>query len=275
MQHGNHDRYERLVSLTGHDCALRCSSIAHSFKDSHCTLAGTTVTNDHAHDTTPRLLSLAAHELRGPLSVVAGYLHMLLGSKGQLLAPEHRRLVELANGSCQKALEITHELSDLARLEAGKAVLNPGHTDVGRLLEVAVSAARLRVTDVTIAYDPPATPLPIVADAERVRGALESLVVAVARETSEHGTLAVAAHLSDASSATVLRPTITVTIGGASPTEADRTLPSDPEFDAYRGGLGLRLPIAVLVISGLGGDLRGHGPSTAPGVTVTLPAAAS
>lgn len=210
--------------------------------------------------------------------MVAGYLHMLLGARGQGLTPEQRRVVELANASCQRALELTHELSDLARLHAGTAVLNAGHTDVGRILGEAVAAAQRRVTDVTIDYVAPGLPLPITADAERLRHALESLVVAVAREMPEHAVLAVSVESARRpDGAEAIDHQIMVSIGPRSVPEDQRPAePSPPgterEFDQFRGGLGLSLPIAGLFIGTLGGTIHARGPS---GLTIAFPAATS
>lgn len=242
------------------------------------------MTNRH-HAPTARLLSLTAHELRSPLSVVSGYLHMLLGPRGQAFAPEQRRLIELANKSCQRALDLTHELSDLARLTSGTAALNAGPTDVGRLLVEAVAGARGHVADVTIDCDVPSGAFPIAADAERLRHALESLVMAVAREAPEGSRVLVKCSQTPASSAPSAAPMIVVTItpvalaGPEGTAAVDATMtaadPREEDFDQFRGGLGLRLPIAALVISDLDGTIRVEPGATPPGLVIRLPPAAS
>lgn len=232
------------------------------------------------HSSTPQLLSLTSHELRSPLSVVSGYLQMLLGPRGQALPPDQRRLVELANKSCQRALDLTHELSDLARLTAGTAPLNAGLTDVGRLLGEAAAGAQSQVSDVTIEYEAPSTAFPIKADANRLRHALESLVMTVAKEAPEGAHVKVRCGQAPASGAPGAPPEIVVTIApvasadpagaaGGDPPFADATR-DEEAFDQFRGGLGLRLPIAVWVVDNLGGTI-GVDPGTTPaGLIITL-----
>lgn len=227
------------------------------------------MTDDPSRQTTPRLLSLTAHELRSPLSVVSGYLHMLLGPRGQTLPPDQRRLIELANASCARALALTHELSELARLTAGTAVLNPGTTDVARLLSEAVDEARREVPDVNISLAHAPNPTPVVADAERLRGALVALLIALAREVSPPRGLAVTLS-ADADAVTVEA----VPDGQLDADDIRAGMLADSgttDFDQYRGGLGLRLPVAVLVLEKLGGTIAAVPDTIPPGVRVTLP----
>ena len=48
----------------------------------------------------PRLLSLSVHELRTPMTVVAGYLRMLLKDRAGPVTDQQRRLLEEAEKSC-------------------------------------------------------------------------------------------------------------------------------------------------------------------------------
>lgn len=237
------------------------------------------------HSSVPRLLSLTSHELRSPLSVVTGYLQMLLGPRGQALLPEQRRLVELANKSCQRALELTHELSDLARLTAGTAALNTGLTDVGRLLVEAAAGARGQVADVTIDCEALTSACPVEADAERLRHALESLLMTVAREAPEGSRVLARCTQTPGIGAPHAAPMIVVTMAVDSPAgpadsagidSAVSTAQRDEEaFDQFRGGMGLRLPIAVMVIGDLGGTIAVEPGTTPPGIVIRLPPAHS
>lgn len=258
------------------------------FQHAHCTPAQATVTNPPrptpTADPTPRLLSLAAHELRSPLSVVVGYLHMLLGPRGSGLSPEQRRLVELAHTSCQRALALTHELSELARLSAGTAAFNSGATDLGKLTGDAVAAARLREPDVVFDLHPPMTALTLVADAERLRGAMEAILTAIARELPRGSSLVVTLASSaeggtepgfGASQAAGTEETLVVRIAPVvEPTGDDNGWPASspaPEFDQFRGGVGLSLPIAVRSLAAFGGTIALDTRTTLPSVVIRLP----
>src|SRR5260221_14433700 len=64
-----------------------------------------------------QLLSLAAHEFRSPASALTGYLRLLLQGHAGELTDAQRKMVENANRSCGRILNLVHELSDLAALK--------------------------------------------------------------------------------------------------------------------------------------------------------------
>ena len=63
----------------------------------------------------PKLLSLTVHEFRTPVTVVAGYLRMLLKERAGPLPEEQRRLLEEASKSCARlsALLARHDTEEL------------------------------------------------------------------------------------------------------------------------------------------------------------------
>jgi hypothetical protein len=50
----------------------------------------------------PRLLSLSVHEFRTPITVVAGYIRMLLKDRAGPVSDQQRRLLEEAEKSCAR-----------------------------------------------------------------------------------------------------------------------------------------------------------------------------
>ncbi len=73
----------------------------------------------------PRLLSLAVHEFRTPVTVVAGYLRMLLREQGGPLTDKQRKMLEEADRSCTRLGALVAEMSDLGKLESGDALARP------------------------------------------------------------------------------------------------------------------------------------------------------
>src|SRR5690242_14138451 len=67
----------------------------------------------------PRLISLAVHEVRTPLGIVAGYLRMLARDAESPLNERHQRLIEHAEKSCERIAAIISELSDVGKLDSG------------------------------------------------------------------------------------------------------------------------------------------------------------
>src|SRR6266540_2054613 len=88
----------------------------------------------------PKVLSLAVHELRTPMTVVAGYIRMLLKDRAGPLSDQQRRLLEEAEKSCARLSALLVEMSDLANLEAGTATFNRSAVDVRRVLTDAIEA---------------------------------------------------------------------------------------------------------------------------------------
>ena len=82
----------------------------------------------------PRLLSLAVHELRTPVTVVAGYLRMLLREQGGPLTDKQRKMLEEAERSCTRLDSLVAEMSDLGKLESGDAALARQDVDIAGLL---------------------------------------------------------------------------------------------------------------------------------------------
>ena len=226
-------------------------------------------------DGSSRLLSLAAHELRSPLSVVQGYLKMLLGPRGGTLTDDQRHLVEQASRSCARLLDLTAELSELARLDAGTATFNMG--DVALEAVVAAVCASHDGTARGVVVERSGADLSglaVRADPERLRRTLEALLAAVVREAPDGERVLVEAQIRDKGDEQSARPTAfiqmvearigaTMLAGGPAAREA---------FDESRGGFGLRLPLARRVVEAFGGRLWSPADEAhASGLMVMLP----
>ena len=83
----------------------------------------------------PRLLSLSVHEFRTPISVVAGYLRMVLKDPAGTLDERHRRMLEEAEKSCGRLSALVAEMSDLSALEAGTAAFKKAPVDIRSYLD--------------------------------------------------------------------------------------------------------------------------------------------
>ena len=108
-------------------------------------------------------VSVAAHELRTPLSSIQGYVEMLLdGDLGQL-TEQQRESLEIVERSAGRLMAITRSLLDMTRLETGTISLVLRPVDLGTLLRAVVEeyepelTARNRQVSVEQAPDlPPA-----------------------------------------------------------------------------------------------------------------------
>jgi signal transduction histidine kinase len=71
-------------------------------------------------DLFPRAMSLAVHELRTPVTVVSGYLRMLLREQGGPLTDKQRKMLEEAERSCGRIGALVSEMSELGKLHGGE-----------------------------------------------------------------------------------------------------------------------------------------------------------
>src|SRR5688572_5602362 len=88
----------------------------------------------------PKLLSLAVHEFRTPITVVNGYIRMLLKERAGPISDPQRKLLEEAEKSCGRLSALVAEMSDLSALEGGTAALNRSSIDLPQLMADAIAA---------------------------------------------------------------------------------------------------------------------------------------
>jgi K+-sensing histidine kinase KdpD len=198
----------------------------------------------------PKILSLAVHEFRTPMTVVAGYIRMLLKDRAGALTDQQRRLLEESEKSCARLSALLVEVSDLANLEGGTAPLNKTPADLNVLLKDAVAQLPpLPDRDVPVALETGDQPAPIAADVTRLTQALGSVVLALRRELIGDDGLQVRAHSTGAEHEVLIGDAATIAALVAEPA-ADRAV-----FDEWRGGVGLSLPVARRILNAHGASL--------------------
>ena len=144
-------------------------------------------------DLFPRTMSLAVHELRTPVTVVAGYLRMLLREQAGPLSDKQRKMLEEADKSCARLGAIVAEMSELGKLEARELV--PARHDVdlaglvaelsGDMQEGADRGVRLEVRGSD-------RPIMVAADRTRLAAVVKAVIHAGLRERGEPGVLVAA-----------------------------------------------------------------------------------
>jgi signal transduction histidine kinase len=93
-----------------------------------------------------QFVSVAAHELRTPLSSIQGYVEMLVdGDLGQLTEPQ-RQSLEVVARSAHRLMAITRNLLDLTRIETGTILLVLRPVDLGALLSAVAEEYRPELT---------------------------------------------------------------------------------------------------------------------------------
>lgn len=218
----------------------------------------------------PKLLSLAVHELRTPMTVVGGYIRMLLKERAGPLSDQQRKLLEEAEKSCGRLSALIAEMSDLSNLEGGTAPFNRAPVNIRALLDEAIAGlAPLPDRDVQVELQPSDAATVIQGDATRLRIALSSLLLGLRRELVTSDRLLL--RLSTAEVAGV--PSVVLAIGDHE--QIDEIAMADPStlapFDEWRGGSGLSLPNARRVIGHHSGRLLSPPGETRAGAVLILP----
>ena len=217
----------------------------------------------------PRLLSLSVHEFRTPITVVAGYIRMLLKDRAGPLSDQQRRLLEEAEKSCARLSSLVAEMSDLASLEAGTSSLNRGSVDLSALLNDTVAALpSVPDRDVQVEFTSTAS-CAVHGDPSRLKTAFTSLLTALRRELVTSDTL----YVRQGTRKNEGKAVTWVAFGDAENIERlERAEPASLEtFDEWRGGCGLSLAIARRVIAAHNGHVWSAGDQIKAGAVVMLP----
>ena len=207
----------------------------------------------------PRALSLAVHELRTPVTVVAGYLRMLLREQAGPLNDKQKKMLEEADRSCGRLTAIVAEMSELGKLEGQELAMARQEFDVcGLSAELASGMHEGQDRGVTLEVRSSA-PIMVTGDRTRVAAALKALMHSALRERGEPGAIVVQCSALPGNPAWAV-----VAIGDESTLTplAHAAQGAPPEFDEWRGGLGLALPVARRVIEAHGGALWSAGDGT-------------
>ena len=213
-----------------------------------------------------RVLSLLSHELRGPLGVIRGYLRLIIQTSHDL-SPRSRQSIEGALRASDRMADILDEASLYAHMQIGDVRLEPKRVPLRTIVHTAIQAAGLP-PDSTVDLDADAIPnVTLDADESRLRTALATFITAVARAQSSNVVVQISAARTRLGGKRAVRLRIGPrTMSGVEATEG--------ELNARRGGFGLAIPIAAVIVEGHGGRVgeSRYGDRSA-GLFVTLPTA--
>ncbi len=218
----------------------------------------------------PRLLGLAVHELRTPISVGSGYLRMLVSSSDGTLTDRQQQFIAESQKAWARMTTLAEEMSILSQLEAGSYRLDRQANDLRRVLAEAIEAMPPSAdapVDVRLTGDDVSAP--VEADGARLRGALTAVLVALRREVVTSTELFVQhsarEHLG--------KPAFWIAIGEAEHVGALAAAGADSlaTFDEWRGGSGLKLAIARRVVNGHDGSMWSPADGTKAGAVIVLP----
>ena len=195
-----------------------------------------------------RFLSLAAHELKTPLTSIKGFAYSLSRrmEKGEKADPG---AVEILERQAERLHGLLEEMLEVSRLEMQRFVLHQEPCEMGELVESALRSVRRLGEQEEIRVEPAEESLPLHADRERIERSIAALVLRARSFGSP-----VALGLSRDGDAAELR----VTWAGARLSTNERAQAFDARWEEPqppRQGLGMALFIARHAVALHGGDL--------------------
>jgi signal transduction histidine kinase len=192
----------------------------------------------------PQLLSLAVHEFRTPASVVGGYLRMLQRDSETPLSERQRRMIDEAEKSCQRLVELIAELSEIQKLDAALTELAQQEFDVfAAMAEAAQGVHEAEDRNVRLVVRGESAGAWMQGDVTRLQKAFAVIFRAGLREMPADTTV-VAERRTEQHDG--LQSAILI-VADESTVQASYKAEPVP-FDEKRGGLGLALPIARRII---------------------------
>lgn len=124
------------------------------------------------------LLGIAAHDIRGPLTVIQGTAELLRLRAGEIDQKTLRRSLDLMHGASRGLTQLLSELLDAKAIETGKITLHRRPFPIETLIEGALPVARLAAEDKKVALVVDSEDgLTIEADPQRLGQAISNLVL--------------------------------------------------------------------------------------------------
>lgn len=201
-----------------------------------------------------------SHELRTPLNAVLGYAQLLTMEGG--LSARQARGLDTIHQSGQHLLALINDILDLARIEAGRAELNPAPVNPVGLLQAVVNLMRVKADEKRLSFVFDAgTDLPeaVFTDERRLRQVLLNLLGNAIKFT-DRGTVTLRATAEPRDAAQVLlRLDVEDTGVGMRPDDMERIFkPFEQVGDVQRrsGGTGLGLAITRALVNDMDGQVQ-------------------
>jgi signal transduction histidine kinase len=221
-------------------------------------------------------VTVVTHELRSPLTSIAGYLDLLLEEESHEGAEAREAYLQIVKRNADRLLELINDLLDIARLEAGKLELKRLPLDLEGLIREVSRALRPQIKSKGqhLRLDL-AGPLPVVTgDPERLTQILLNLISNAHKYTPQGGIITVATRAERAGVCIAVQDT---GIGLSSEEQQQlftKFFRGQHPLAREAGGTGLGLAIARVLVELQGGTLTVvSAPGQGSTFNVTLPAA--
>lgn len=138
-----------------------------------------------------RLMAMMNHEVRTPLNSILGFAHLLADPRTGDLNDKQRRFVGNIHESGTHLLTLVNDSLDLARLDAGRAGVNPADVPVTAVISQAVDQVRPLADARTLGLTAQASDAVMHADQRHVLQILLNLLANAVRHTQPGGSVTI------------------------------------------------------------------------------------
>ena len=206
-------------------------------------------------DAKDELMGIAAHDIRGPLTVIQGTVELLRLRAGSIEQSTLMDSLDMVHGAARSLSQLLSELLDAKAIESGKIKLDLRSTTVARLIETSLPVPRLAAEDKGIDLVIDAEPdVMTLADPQRLGQAITNLVLNAVKFSDRGSRIVLRGHRGEDS-----RVWVTVEDRGVGIPEEEigRIFGTFEQGEAGRqlGGSGLGLMIARRLVELHGGEL--------------------
>jgi signal transduction histidine kinase len=121
-------------------------------------------------------LNIASHELRGPMTIIKGYLTMFeAGTLGEL-SPKANSVLPLLISKSDEINWMLEQMLETSRLEEGRLELNKRLCDVVEITDIAIDGVKMLLRGHDLKVDEPAEPLEADLDRDRFQMVIRNLL---------------------------------------------------------------------------------------------------
>jgi signal transduction histidine kinase len=121
-------------------------------------------------------LNIASHELRGPMTVIKGYLTMLEGGALGDVTPKVRSVLPLLISKSDEVNWMIEQMIEASRLEEGRLALRKNRADIVELTEGAIEGVRMSLSGHELKVDMPVGSIDASVDPDRFQIVIRNLL---------------------------------------------------------------------------------------------------
>jgi PAS domain S-box-containing protein len=211
-------------------------------------------------------VAMVSHDLRTPLNSVL--ISMSLLSAGALgeLTEKGRRIVSDSESELERLIQLTNDLLDIARMEAGRMEFHFTEVALANVIDTSISAMRGVAQSKAIVLSPCSTDITLIGDKDRLIQVLVNLLSNAIKFSPENSTITITAEIDEDKARVCVKDE-----GRGVPEEFRQSI-----FERFQqvasadatesGGSGLGLAIGKMIIEGHGGVI-GVSSNDGPGST--------